>query len=62
MDIVCSLDSDCTIPLMQLVDKSERSIVVNGIDSNHTFWIQFINDDINVFMTYYSNLLNIITN
>lgn len=36
------------LPLMKFSDKTERSVNVVSVDSNHTFWILFVHDSINV--------------
>lgn len=36
------------LPLMKFTDRTERSVNVVSIDSNHTFWILFVHDSINV--------------
>lgn len=45
----CMSETDLYVsPLMSFVDKSERNVTVVSIDSNHTFWILFIRDRVNV--------------
>lgn len=44
-----SIFGTADLPLMKFVDKTERSVTVTGVDSNHTFWLLFVHDKINVF-------------
>lgn len=39
------------LPLMKFVDKTERTVTVASVDSNHTFWLRFVQDKINVFIS-----------
>lgn len=34
---------------MKFVDKTERNVTVSSIDSNHMFWITFVDENKNVF-------------
>lgn len=42
---------------MKFVDKTERNVTVSSIDSNHMFWIIFVDETINVFRKYYNCLI-----
>lgn len=41
------------LPLMTFLDTTERTVTVTSVDSNHTFWIRFVQDKINVFISSY---------
>lgn len=41
------------LPIMSLVDKTERSVTVASVDSNYTFWVLFVHDSINVIISYF---------
>lgn len=52
-----SLTETCNnLPLMKFVDKTERSVSVINVDSNHTFWILFVHDNINVIYIFNNNV------
>lgn len=53
MDTTSIAETCGNLPLMKFVDKTERSVTVISVDSNHTFWILFVHDSINVFTNHY---------
>lgn len=46
------MESYDNLPLMKFVDKTERRVIVTNLDSDHTFWILFVHDSINVYNMY----------
>lgn len=47
-----SITESYDLPLMKFIDKTERSVTVASVDSNHTFWILFVHDKINVLLFF----------
>jgi len=48
-----SIIETCNLPLMKFEEKTEKNVQVICIDSNHSFWICFVNDSRNVLICHF---------